>query len=129
MMRKLCAVRGAITAENTKESIQVQTVRLLKELIEQNGLRKKDFVSIQFSITKDLDVLNPATALRLGKDDLPYDLSSIPLFCTQEAYIKGGLECVIRVLVTGYFKKPHHLKFIFLDGAKVLRPDIVKQEK
>lgn len=125
-MERLSAVRGAITAENTKESIQSQTVRVVKEIIEANNLKLEDFVTIQFSLTKDLDVLNPATALRLGKDDLPYDLSSVPLFCTQEAYIRGGLEKVIRVLITGYFGEQKSLKFAYLDGAKVLRTDLVK---
>ncbi|WP_318664634.1 chorismate mutase [Treponema sp.] len=125
-MERLSAVRGAITAENTKESIQSQTVRVVKEIIEANNLKLEDFVTIQFSLTKDLDVLNPATALRLGKDDLPYDLSSVPLFCTQEAYIQGGLEKVIRVLITGYFGEQKSLKFAYLDGAKVLRTDLVK---
>lgn len=125
-MRRLSAIRGAVTAENTKESIQAQTVRLVKEIIEQNNLKLKDCVTIQFSLTRDLDELNPATALRLGKDELPYDLSSVPLFCTQEAYIKGGLEKVIRVLISGYFKNPKNHKFVYLDGAKVLRPDIAK---
>lgn len=125
-MERLSAVRGAVTAENTKESIQSQTVRVVKEIIEANNLKLEDFVTIQFSLTKDLDVLNPATALRLGKDDLPYDLSSVPLFCTQEAYIQGGLEKVIRVLITGYFGQQKSLKFAYLDGAKVLRTDLVK---
>jgi len=125
-MERLSAVRGAVTAENTKESIQAQTVRVVKEIIEANNLKLEDFVTIQFSLTKDLDVLNPATALRLGKDDLPYDLSSVPLFCTQEAYIQGGLEKVIRVLITGYFGEQKSLKFAYLDGAKVLRTDLVK---
>ena len=70
-MKKISAIRGAVTAVNTKESIKNQTVRLIKEIIEQNDLRKKDFISIQFSITKDLTVLNPATALRLGINELP----------------------------------------------------------
>lgn len=125
-MERLSAVRGAVTAENTKESIQSQTVRVVKEIIEANNLKLEDFVTIQFSLTKDLDVLNPATALRLGKDDLPYDLSSVPLFCIQEAYIQGGLEKVIRVLITGYFGEQKSLRFAYLDGAKVLRTDLVK---
>ena len=71
-------------------------------------------------------MLNPATALRLGINELPYDLCDIPLFCTQEAFIEGGLECVIRVLITGCFKNKKKLKFVYLDDAKKLRPDIAK---
>lgn len=125
-MERLSAIRGAVTAENTKESIQVQTVRLIKEIVESNNLKLEDFVTIQFTLTRDLDVLNPATALRLGKEELPYDLSSVPLFCSQEAYIKGGLEKVIRVLITGYFGESKDLNFVYLEGAKILRPDIAK---
>ncbi len=123
-MSRLCTIRGAITAENTKESIQIQTIKLLKKIIESNNLKAKDFVSIQFSLTKDLNTMNPATALRLKKNELPFDLSFVSLFCTQEADIKGGLEKVIRVLITGYFGKQKNLKFLYLDDAKILRPDI-----
>lgn len=123
-MNRLCAIRGAITCENSKESIQTQTVRLIKEIIDLNNLKLKDFVTIQFSMTRDLNQLNPATALRLGKNELAFDLSNVPLFCTQEAFIEGGLEKVIRVLITGYFGKQNKLKFVYLDDAKKLRPDI-----
>nr|WP_318660219.1 chorismate mutase [uncultured Treponema sp.] len=122
-MRRLCAIRGAITAENTKESIEKQTVRLVQEIISENNIRENYIVDFNFSLTRDLDVLNPATALRLNADKFNFDVSKVPLFCSQEAFIQGSLERCIRVLVTGYFDRKK-IKFVYLDDAKKLRPDI-----
>lgn len=124
-MARLCAIRGAITANNTIESIQEQTIKLINEIIHQNNLEKKSFVTVLFSLTNDLTKYNPATALREKKDFLPFDFSDIPLFCVQEPFVENSLECVIRVLITGYFKNRKNLKFIYLDGAKNLRPDLI----
>jgi len=117
---KLVAIRGATCAKNTKDSIQAQTVELMSKIFSQNNLEMKDIVSIQFSLTKDLNVYNPAAALRHGLKD--YDVSAVPLFCTQEAYIKGYLKKVIRVLITTYSEtEPSH---VYINGAERLRPDL-----
>ena len=122
MEKRIYAVRGAVCVENTKESILEKTCRLFKKIVEKNGLKSDDLISIQFSLTKDIDVMNPATALRLG--GTPIDISSVALFCTQEAYIHGGMEKVIRVMITTYSDRtPVH---VYLDGAERLRPDFSK---
>lgn len=124
-MKKLCAIRGAITAENTKESIEKQTVRLIKEIEKQNDFKTDDVVSVCFSLTKDLDQYNPASALRKNSASFNFDVNSAALFCTQEAYIEDGLKNCIRVLITGYFNKKK-INFVYLDEAAKLRPDILK---
>ena len=124
-MKRLCAIRGASTAENTKESIEKQTVRLIQEIVSQNKICAKDIVDFHFTLTKDLDVLNPATALRLNQDKFDFDVKTVPLFCSQEAFIQGGLERCIRVMVTGYFNRKK-IKFVYLEQARKLRPDISK---
>lgn len=122
MEKRVYAARGAIFAENTKESIQEKAVKLFNAVVEKNGITSDDVVSLQWTLTKDLDVMNPATALRLG--DVVIDPSEIPLFCSQEAFIQGGRPKVIRMMLTAYMShKPIH---IFLDGAEALRPDISK---
>ena len=122
MEKKVCAVRGAIFAENTKDSIQEKAVRLFNAAVEKNKIKSEDIISLHWTLTKDLDSMNPATALRLGSPSI--DVSEIPLFCSQEAFIQGGRPKVIRMMLTAYLEsKPSH---IFLDGAEVLRPDFAK---
>lgn len=122
MERRIYAVRGAIFAENTKDSILEKTVKVFNAAVQKNNIKKDDVVSLQWTLTKDLDAMNPATALRKG--DAAFDVSEIPLFCSQEAFIQGGRPKVIRMMLTAYMdQKPTH---IFLDGAEALRPDIAK---
>ncbi|MBQ3837707.1 MAG: chorismate mutase [Treponema sp.] len=122
MEKRIYAVRGAIFAENTKDSIQEKAVKLFNAVVEKNAIKSQDIVSLHWTLTKDLDAMNPATALRLGKPAI--DVSEIPLFCSQEAFIQGGRPKVIRMMLTAYLEqKPSH---IFLDGAEALRPDFSK---
>ena len=122
MEKRIYAVRGAIFAENTKDSIQEKAVKLFNAVVEKNDIKSQDIVSLHWTLTKDLDAMNPATALRLGKPAI--DVSEIPLFCSQEAFIQGGRPKVIRMMLTAYLdQKPSH---IFLEGAEALRPDFSK---
>ena len=122
MEKRIYAVRGAAFAENTKDSIQEETVKVFNAAVQKNNIKAEDIVSLQWTLTPDLDAMNPATALRLGKPAI--DVSEIPLFCAQEAFIKGGRPKVIRMMLTAYLDaKPSH---IFIDGAEALRPDFAK---
>lgn len=120
-MKRLFSIRGAICAENTKESIGERTMQMCRALFEKNTLDSEDIVSVQFSLTRDLDEMNPCAAMR--KYDVGIDTSHIPLFCTQEAYIKGGLEKVIRIMVTAYMEGDSVPVPIYMNGAEKLRPD------
>lgn len=122
--KRLYGIRGASCAENTSESIIKSVKEMCSSLFLQNNLSADDIVSIHFTLTDDLTVLNPAAALR--KSDCGTDVSSCALFCSQEAKIDGGMKHVIRVLVTAYMReseKPHH---IYINGAEKLRPDFSK---
>lgn len=123
-MKRLYAIRGAVCAENTEDSIKEYSSLLCNEIFKQNSIKTEDLVSIQFSMTKDLDVYNPCRALRHSQ--MLIDASQVPLFCTQEAYIKGGLEKVIRVLVEVYLEENTPRSHVYLHGAEVLRPDLKK---
>lgn len=121
-MKRLYGIRGAITAENNKESITKKTVEMCSLIFNENKLLPEDFVSMHFTLTKDLDEMNPCAALRKSYKGI--DVSRIPLFCSQEAYIKGGLEKVIRVLITVYMEDGSVPQNVYLGGAAVLRPDL-----
>lgn len=113
-------IRGAITAEkNTREEILQQTKKMLTEIMEKNQLTLSDILSIQFTATKDLDAAYPAVAAReLG-------ITDAALFCMQEMYVVGSLPMCIRcsVFCEGD-KKQSQAVHVYLEGARVLRPDL-----
>jgi len=114
---RLYAVRGAVCCENSKESIMNCVPQLYREILNKNAIQENDIVSVLFSVTNDLTVLNPATALR--KAGLA---RSVPLFASMEPFIEGYLPSVIRILLTYYGEtRPVH---IYLNGAEQLRPDL-----
>ena len=99
--QRLAAFRGAVCVENTAESITENVCLMCRELFSRNNIKVDDIVSLQFSITDDITVLNPATALRKGNPGL--DVSQVPLFC----YVDEGAE----------------RRNVYLNGAEKLRPD------
>ena len=114
---RLYAARGAVCCENSQESIMNYVPQLYREILKENAIQENDIVSVLFSVTDDLTVLNPATALR--KAGLA---QSVPLFASAEPFIEGYLPSVIRILLTYYGEtKPVH---IYLNGAEKLRPDL-----
>lgn len=121
MNKKLAAIRGATCCDNTKDEITHYVSKMLNEIVQKNNLLSEDIVSVFFTVTKDIDELNPATALRLGNTKI--DFSNVALFCAQEPEIKGGLEYVIRVMVTAYMPEFSVKKNVYINGAERLRPD------
>ena len=121
MDKRLAAFRGAICVENTPESITENVCLMCRELFSRNSIKADDIVSLQFTITKDITKLNPATALRKG--DCGLDITAVPLFCSQEAYIEGGMPLVVRALLTAYVEEGCERHNVYLNGAEKLRPD------
>jgi chorismate mutase len=115
-VKKLAALRGAVRAENTEKDIADQVVRLYDGLLGDNNLAEEDIVSVIFSVTDDLNALNPAAALRsAGRAEQ----SALMVF--REGCFSGSLPGTIRVLIhCGLEKAPRHL---YINGAEVLRPD------
>lgn len=114
------AVRGATTVEhNNAEEIVGETETLLKKIIDENALDIEDIISVIFSVTSDLNAEFPAVAARrLGWSD-------IALLCTYEIDVPGSIEKCIRVMLhcnTG--KKNSDMKYVYLKGARKLRPDL-----
>ena len=90
MMRLYC-VRGAVCCDNTKDSVLTNVGNLIRELLEKNAVTDaENIVSIQFTMTPDVNVLNPATAFR--KASLCIDTSRVPLFCSAEPVVAGMLD-------------------------------------
>ena len=112
--KSLKAVRGAITSENTKESIKEDTLLLYTTIIEANNIRERDIVSVQFSLTGDLTAYNPCTVLREAGL-----LEQTALFASSEPEIEGSLNCVIRAIVLYYGRKKP--VFVYEKGATILR--------
>ena len=116
----IVAIRGAITAENTKESILEATTMLLEAVLSANQIEKKSIIQITFTCTKDLDAVYPAVAAR------QMGITSAALMCMQEMEVKGSLEKCIRiaVLCQGNDWEQHTVKHQYLKEAKRLRPDL-----
>ena len=121
MEKRLAAFRGAVCVENTSESITENVCLMCRELFSRNSIKADDIVSLQFTITKDITKLNPATALRRG--DCGLDVTAVPLFCSQEAEIEGGMPLVVRALLTAYTDEGLERRNVYLNGAEMLRPD------
>lgn len=112
-------IRGAVTAENTKEDILAKTKELLLEIIEENNLDIECITSIFFTATKDLDKVYPAVSAR------EIGITDAALMCFQEMYVEGSLEKCIRVTVmVESDKKQKDAKHVFLGEAQKLRPDL-----
>lgn len=124
-MKRLYAIRGAVCAENSKKSISDATVRMCSEIFAKNKISSDDIVSMHFTLTKDLNKANPCAVLR--KDYKGIDVSRVPLFCSQEAYVRGGLKKVIRLLLSVYLEENSVPEHVYLGGAEVLRPDFCKK--
>jgi chorismate mutase len=121
------AARGAIqVASDSRDVIREAGTRLVRAVLEANGLAESNLVSLVFSLTADLRSGNPATGLR-GQG-----FAEVPLFCVQEASVEGLMPRVIRLLAT--FEAPAswieagrtHAEAVYLEGARALRPDLSK---
>jgi len=93
-------------------------------MLEKNDLAEDDIVSVIFSLTSDLDALNPAAALRqAGK------AGELALFTLQEAKTADiTLPRVVRVLIHCYLPQDAKPCHVYRNGAETLRPDRVAAE-
>ena len=115
--KKLYAGRAAVYTQNTQDQIKIAVVTAYTRFLELNGLREKDIVSLQFSITPDITVAHPATLLRSAGY-----ASATVLFCSTEPNIDGSPHGIIRFLFYYYGRKKAIP--VYLGGAEKLRPDL-----
>jgi chorismate mutase len=117
-VKKLRALRGAFQCRNEAEDIILQTAALYDQLLLKNSLAEKDVVSLIFSVTPDLDALNPAAALRRSGRG-----GELALFVQQEPVFKDSLPGIIRILLHCYLEEDAVPRHVYQNGAEVLRPD------
>jgi len=120
-MERLYALRGATQLqEDTPQEMQEKVGTLMNELFEVNDITSASVVSIQFTVTKDLISMNPATAFRKATGE-----GSIPLFCSQEPDVEGMPERTVRVMILLYRESSLGSPRALYHGATTsLRPDI-----
>lgn len=106
------AIRGAIFIdEDTPDEIILRTSQLMDKIYEVNGISDKDIISVIFSVTKDVNAFNPATAFRKAGHELP-------IMCLQEAEFDNSYGMTIRVMV---FANCEDTKHVYENGAEILK--------
>jgi chorismate mutase len=116
-------IRGATTVDaNTKEAILAASQELLSAIMDANAVQIDDVASVFFSTTPDLNAEFPALAARhMG-------WSHVALMCAHEMSVPGSLPMCLRILMhVNTAKTAGELQFIYLRGARVLRPDLVQE--
>lgn len=119
-MSAVRGVRGAITVERDDATLLLDaTERLLRQIVAENDIRSEDVASALFTLTPDLCSQFPAAAARrMG-------WTRVPLLNFTEIAVPDGLPRVIRVLLhVNTDKRQDEVVHVYLDGARVLRPDL-----
>jgi len=115
----ITAIRGATTSSgNTFEEIENSVVELINELILRNCLEPKNFLSITFSVTKDLDACFPASIARKC-----FGLDSVAFLDCQQMYVPNDVDFCIRLLALVIFPTGSTINHPYLRGASNLRSD------
>ena len=113
-------VRGAITVKNNSvDDILKATEKLLKKVIRENNIKRKEIISINFTATSDLTAEYPSVAAR------KMGYTRVPLLNFQEMNVEGSLARCIRLLI--YINRNcslDEISHIYLRQAKKLRPDL-----
>lgn len=114
-------IRGATTvARNEESDILEATAAMLKEVVERNEIEPEDICSVWITVTPDLDATFPARAIRALSG---WDM--VPLMCSTEIPVKGGLPKCIRLLIqVNTTKGQREMKHVYLNEAQSLRPDL-----
>jgi chorismate mutase len=121
---RLRGIRGATTVDvNTREAILAATDELLRAIIEANGIERDDVASVFFSTTPDLDADFPAVAARnIG-------WTKVALMCAHEMAVPGSLPMCLRILMhVNTSRTPDEIEFVYLRGARALRPDLAQSQ-
>lgn len=114
-------IRGAIDVqEDSAEEILRATRVLLTEILEANpGLQSTEIASVIFTCTEDLISAYPARAAR------EMGWQAVPMICSQEIPVPGGLPRCIRVLLHWNTELSQgEIKHVYLGQAANLRPDL-----
>ncbi len=114
------AARGAIKVdEDSAACVLDATERLVRAMLDANGVTGDDLISMLFTVTDDITSVFPAEAVRrMG-------LGSVPLMCAREIPVAGSMPLVVRVLMHMHTDRSlHQIRPVYLDGAESLRDDL-----
>ncbi|OPA81448.1 chorismate mutase [Paenibacillus selenitireducens] len=116
-------IRGATTVTaNEEKEILSETIVLLNEIVRVNDVDPEQICSVFVTMTPDLDATFPARAIR---EMAGWEL--VPLMCSIEIPVKGGLERCIRLMVqVNTEKRQNEIHHVYLNEAKRLRPDLAR---
>ncbi|MEX2460815.1 MAG: chorismate mutase [Paenibacillaceae bacterium] len=114
-------IRGATTVANDEENeILAATTEMLLQIVAENQVVPEDICSVFVTTTEDLTATFPARAIRQMQG---WEL--VPLMCSLEIPVKPSLPKCIRLMVhVNTEKTQNQINHIYLNEAKVLRPDI-----
>jgi len=121
-MKRLYALRGAVQCLNTAQDICDQIAALYDELLSANKLDEENIVSLIFTVTDDLDAVNPCTALRKSGR-----AGELAIFSAREPECKNSLERTVRALIHCYLEEGSKPCHVYRNGAEVLRPDRIRK--
>lgn len=116
-------IRGATTVERDEEhDILQSTSELLSHIVTENEIKPEEICSVFITVTGDISATFPARAIRQMNG---WEL--VPLMCSLEIPVENSLSMCIRLMVqVNTEKSQKEIRHVYLKGAKVLRPDIVK---
>lgn len=115
---RVAAIRGAVQADNSPDSILAATEELMREIVEQNELDSVQVISALFTTTEDLDAEFPAVAARrMG-------LNEVPLMCAREIPVPEAMPGVIRVMLHCYLPRDSRARHVYLGETRNLRADL-----
>lgn len=121
-VRVFRGIRGAITVDvDDNAAITHATERLLQAILGRNEIVLGDIASVLFTLTPDLHACFPALAAR----DMGW--VTVPMLHAVEIAVPGALGKCIRVLMhVNTTRSAAEIEHVYLDGAAVLRPDLVR---
>ena len=112
------AIRGAVCCTNEKTEIIQKTIELYDKLLTANCITEEDILSLFFSVTADINAINPASALRQSGRAV-----DAAMMVFQEAAVLDSMPGTIRILIHAHMAAKKIVQHVYIHGAEVLRPD------
>lgn len=110
-------IRGAITVDdNTESALEQATIFLLKEICEQNNIKKENISHVIFTTTPDLNAQFPAKFARIS-----FGWDNVAMLCFHELDVPNSLSMCLRVLIVLNCEQNFSPRFVYLKGASNLR--------
>lgn len=118
-------LRGATTVkDNDAAEIIMNTKQLIVEMVEKNNVLVGDISHVFISVTKEINAVFPAKALR----EIP-NWTYVPVMCMTEIDVPQSLKNCIRVMmVVNTTMAQDQVEHIFHHEAVQLRPDLIEKK-